>query len=186
MHFRRPPREPDLLEQVAHGADQPTQLDNHGNIKCGFCEKSGNSAQDCHSMRRWRVKNPRPPRLNDQKSNQSLKKRDRVAGVASSEIDDSWISLLSSDRLPEPCGPFEYTLDTGANVSVVNFMKDLKDLKTIQSTKINGISGGVTAKKSGTHSAFMHPIADSTSSLISVWQRYTAYSMTVRSAISLH
>ena len=121
-------------------------------------------------MRRWRAKNPRPQRPNDQPLNQDRQpqtskkpqqKRDgksggnrgnRVAAVARAAPDSDWFTLLSFEG--EPSGHSDCILDSGANVSVVNSLTDMEEVKSITPVKISGIGSDITATQSGTHKLF--------------------------------
>ena len=113
-------------------------------------------------MKRWTAKNPKPrqherPQQTQHKPRDrkpAPKRRERVATVARAEKDAEWISLLSSDIPTESGGSSDYILDTGANVSAVNTLEGLKDVKSIEPVQISGIASGVTATKSGTHKLF--------------------------------
>ena len=59
---RKPSRDSEILAHMAHGSEKPSYSETPSGIQCSFCDKSGHSVQDCHSMRRWRAKNPKPQR----------------------------------------------------------------------------------------------------------------------------
>ena len=158
LHVRKTPRDQDSAF-AHHAADH----DDQKQIQCAFCDKTGHSAQECFSLKRWRAKNPNtnPPRQNKgilkkpahtKKKFQSQRSQSEKS-VSFAQSDSEWVSLCSTVGVDS--GDIDdYIIDSGANVSVVKSTSGLSDLKTISPISVNGIGSGITSKCVGTHRLF--------------------------------
>ena len=153
LHIRKTPRDQDTA--FAHTADR----DDQKHIQCAFCDKTGHSAQECFSLKRWRLKNltstSHPSRPNKaapkKKSRNQRSHNDKSASLAKS--DQEWVSLCSTVGV-DSGDPEDFIIDSGANVSVVKTKSGLSDISTISPISVNGIGSGITANCVGTHRLF--------------------------------
>ena len=161
LHYRGSASPGQSQDVFAHRANIPPESDRakpkNQDVICAFCDKQGYSAQEYHSLERWRAKNSKPLGAKKPSSPSDGRpppeRRDQVAATAQA---DEWFSLsLTSSEIPTVAiGSHDYIFDIGANVSIVNSLDGLEDVRTIQPILVNGINGAVTATKCGTHQLF--------------------------------